>query len=101
VVVEVRQLGGALAAPDSDDAFCHRDAAYNLLTIGIGGQPGVVDHAAAVVKALDPWATGGACRTSAARRRPRPTTRHADPAAGGGPDYDPARVLALGRLLDA
>jgi hypothetical protein len=102
VVVEVRQLGGALAAPDSDDAFCHRDAAYNLLTIGIGGQPGVVDHAAAVVKALDTWATGGALPNfgsatpaeaydAATLTRLRAVVRK----------HDPARVLALGRLLDA
>ena len=103
VVVEVRQLGGAYATgTGSADAFCHRDAAYNLLTIGIGGQPGVADHAADVVKAVDPWATGGALPNfgsatpveaydTATLSRLRSVVR----------TYDPAGVIALGRLLDA
>jgi hypothetical protein len=103
VIVEVRQLGGALATGTvADDAFCHRDAAYNLLTVGIAGQPGVADHASDVVKAVDPWATGGALPNfgsaapavaydAATLTRLRSVVR----------TYDPAGVLALGRALDA
>ena len=101
VVVEVRQLGGALAAGVQDDAYCHRDAAFNLLTIGIGGQPGVADHAADVRKAVDRWAAGvlpnfgsaapAEAYDGATLARLRSVVR----------TYDPAGVLALGRLLDA
>ena len=103
VVVEVRQLGGALGTgTDAADAYCHRDAAYNVLTVGIGGQPGVCDHAADVVKALDPWSTGGVLPNFGSATpqeiydldtltRLRAVVRR----------YDPSRVLALGRLLEA
>jgi hypothetical protein len=103
VIVELRQLGGALAAgAEADDAFCHRDAAYNLLVIGIGGQPGVIDHAADVVKAVDPWSTGGVlpnfgAATPAENYDPATLTRLRAVVQ----KYDPAGVLALGRLLDA
>lgn len=62
-VVELRQLGGALAAsPRSDDAVAGRDAAYSLFAVSAP----VPDLFANVVPAfaqrlfgaLDPWATG-------------------------------------------
>ncbi len=60
VIVELRRLGGALARPAATaSAFCHRDVAYNLLTIGIPS-PGVPEHAAALTAALAPWSTGSA-----------------------------------------
>jgi hypothetical protein len=59
VLVEVRQMGGATArAGRHDSAFSSRGAAYSLLTVGIADVPGVEAHAAAVLRALDPW-TGG------------------------------------------
>jgi hypothetical protein len=55
----VRQMGGATArAGRHDSAFSSRGAAYSLLTVGIADVPGVEAHAAAVLRALDPW-TGG------------------------------------------
>lgn len=64
VIVEVRLLGGALARPGgAASAFCHRDAAYSLLTIGVLAPDiaaAVPAHAEQVTAALDPWATGGA-----------------------------------------
>jgi hypothetical protein len=59
IMVEVRQLGGAIAAGGTHpSAFCHRDAAFSLLAIGIGAPPvveAVVDHAARLIAAMAPW----------------------------------------------
>lgn len=61
VIVELRMLGGALArAPRHPSAFCHRDAAFALTTIGVPDPVGaVVAHAGTVIDAMAPWATGG------------------------------------------
>ena len=59
MLVEVRQLGGAFARRgEHQSAFSSRDAAYSLLIVGIAGVPGVEDHAAAILDAMEPW-TGG------------------------------------------
>ncbi len=59
VLVEVRQMGGAIAREgEHESAFSSRGAAYSVLTVGIPEVPGVEEHAAAVLEALDPW-TGG------------------------------------------
>ncbi len=56
ILVEVRQLGGAFSRPgEHPSAFASRDAAYSLLTVGIAEVPGVEDHAAAILSAMDPW----------------------------------------------
>ena len=63
VIVEIRQLGGAIAdGGGRPSAFCRRDAAFSLLTIGIAAPPArdaVVAHAAGVLEAMTPWSTGG------------------------------------------
>jgi hypothetical protein len=59
VLVEVRQMGGAIARPgEHESAFSSRGAAYSLLTVGIAGTPGVEAHASSILEALAPW-TGG------------------------------------------
>lgn len=62
-IVELRMLGGAMARERVHrSAFCHRDAAYALTTIGVLAPPTgdvVVGHAASLVAALAPWSTGG------------------------------------------
>lgn len=59
VLVEVRQMGGAIArGGEHPSAFSSRDIAYSLLVVGIAGVPGVEDHASAVLEAVRPW-TGG------------------------------------------
>jgi hypothetical protein len=59
VMVEVRQLGGALARPGlHDSALDHRDAPFTLLAVGIGGDPRVPQHARQLVEALAAWDTG-------------------------------------------
>jgi hypothetical protein len=63
-VVELRRLGGALARPATTaSAFCHRDAAYSLMVVGVLAPPvadAVPGHAAQVLDALRPWSTGAA-----------------------------------------
>jgi hypothetical protein len=62
VIVELRLLGGAVARPGRHaSAMCHRDAAYTLMTIGIGVPPvreATVAHAAQVLACVGPWSTG-------------------------------------------
>ena len=42
ILVEVRQMGGAVGRrEDQESAFCARDTAYSLLTVGLAGTPGV------------------------------------------------------------
>ena len=105
VLVEVRQMGGAVARPgEHESAFCSRGAAYAVLVVGIAGMPGVEGHAEGVVEALRPWAGGHRMPnfTFAARdyadaydaatlERLRNAVRH----------YDPLGVMAIGRALEA
>lgn len=59
ILVEVRQLGGAIArGGEHPSAFASREVAYSLLTVGIAEISGVEDHAAAILEAMRPW-TGG------------------------------------------
>lgn len=105
ILVEVRHLGGAIARPGQhDSAFCSRDAAYALLSVGIAGTPGVAEHGEAMLAALRPW--------SGPHRMPNFTFDSAD--LHGAYDertrarlreairvYDPNGVIAMGRVLRA
>jgi hypothetical protein len=64
VIVEIRQLGGALARPaEVPNAVAGRGAAYSLLAIGVLA-PGLEEVtpavSASIVGALSPWAAEGA-----------------------------------------
>lgn len=105
VLVEVRQMGGATARPGShESAFCSRDAAYALLTVGIAGTPGVEGHAAGVLEALSPWVGGHRMPnfTFAADQYvdayDEPTLARLRAAIRR---YDPLGVMAIGRSLRA
>ncbi|MGN7797623.1 FAD-binding oxidoreductase [Leifsonia sp. 22587] len=62
VIVELRQLGGAIACHAAPSAVSNRDAAYSILTIGIDA-PGIGEatraHSEGLLGALSPWLTGG------------------------------------------
>jgi hypothetical protein len=62
IVVELRQLGGAVAERGPEEgSLCGRDTACTLLTIGIAAGPATEatrTSAAGVAAALAPWATG-------------------------------------------
>jgi FAD/FMN-containing dehydrogenase len=64
VVVEIRQLGGALTAePAVPSAFSRRDVAFSLFSVGVAVPPvgdAVVAHGAALRAAMAPWAAKGA-----------------------------------------
>jgi len=103
ILVEVRQMGGATArGGDHESAFCARDTAYSLLTVGIAGTPGLESHSAAVLEAMSPW-TGG-------HRMPNFTFDPEDYADAYDEStqsrlrrairtYDPHGVMAIGRVL--
>ncbi len=105
VLVEVRQMGGAVARPGlHDSAFCSREAAFALLTVGIPDVPGVEEHAATVLRTMAPWV--------GAHRMPNftfesekyvdaydtPTIERLRTAIRR---YDPQGVMAIGRALGA
>ena len=61
LVVEVRQLGGAMRH-GADAAFVQRDAAFCVFAVGLAIPPlreAVTGHGRALVRALEPWSTGG------------------------------------------
>jgi FAD/FMN-containing dehydrogenase len=104
VLVEVRQMGGAIARPgEHESAFGSRDAAYALLLVGIAGIPGLEAHSESVLEAMSPWAGG--------HRMPN-FTFAAEDYVGAYDErilarlrrairaYDPDGVMAIGRALD-
>jgi hypothetical protein len=107
VMVELRQLGGALARPPAHpDVLCQRDGAYNLAVIGAMA-PSVADvvpaHGAAVRAALAPWATGGAQPNFAAGTGADRIARSYDPSTLAhltqlASRYDPADVFRVGQV---
>ncbi|GID27816.1 FAD-binding oxidoreductase [Paractinoplanes brasiliensis] len=107
VIVELRQLGGALAAPpEHPSALCHRDAAFSLNIIGVPVPPVaalITPHAAAIRAALSPWSTGGALPNMAAGTGADRIARSYDPATlerlmALAERYDPANVLRVGQV---
>jgi len=106
-IVELRQLGGALARPGAHrSAFCHRDAAFSLTVIG-APVPELVDavraHGAAVVNSLETWSTGGQFPNFAPATDPDRLARCYDEdtlywLAALGERYDPAGVLRIGQV---
>jgi FAD/FMN-containing dehydrogenase len=107
-IVELRLLGGALArTPRHASAFCHRDAAFSLLTIGVLAPeiaaivPG---HAAQVVRSVEPWSTGGALPNFAASDDPARLARCYDDDTRAwlgalAERHDPRGVLRVGQVV--
>jgi FAD/FMN-containing dehydrogenase len=108
VIVELRMLGGAFAREARHrSAFCHRNAAYSLATIGVPAPEiaaKVSDHAAAVVAAVAPWSTGGQMPNFApSYDTGRPARVYSEDTlhwlAALADRYDPAGVLATGQVI--
>jgi FAD/FMN-containing dehydrogenase len=107
-VVELRLLGGAYARPAAHaSAFCHRDAAFSLLAIGVLAPeiaaivPG---HAAQVVAAVEPWSTGGLLPNFTATSDPARLARCYDEATRTwlgtlAERHDPSGVLHVGQVV--
>lgn len=105
VIVELRMLGGAMARPPRHrSAFCHRDAAFTLTTIGVPmPELAVPEHSATVVAAMAPWSTGGQFPNFAPGADLARLTRCYDEdtlywLAALGERYDPAGVLRVGQV---
>ncbi|MEV4349805.1 FAD-binding oxidoreductase [Actinoplanes sp. NPDC049596] len=107
VIVELRHLGGALAAtPEHPSALCHRDAAFSLVTIGVLAPPvaaAVPAHAEQIRAALAPWTTGGALPNLGAGVGADRLARSYDPATLArltevAERYDPADVFRAGQV---
>ncbi|WP_157521352.1 FAD-binding oxidoreductase [Mycobacterium sp. ACS4331] len=107
VIVELRQLGGAFArAPRHRSAFCHRDAAFTLTTIGAPAPEiaeAVAAHADTVIAAAGQWSTGGQLPNFAPAADAARLARCYDEdtlyqLAALGERYDPAGVLRSGQV---
>lgn len=95
VVVEVRQLGGAVQrGGEEDGSFCGRDTAFSLVAIGIGAGPGVPAmeaSAEAITGALASWDTGRRLPNFTPTLDPRQVLRV----------YDEAVLLRLAAVIEA
>ncbi|PRY16053.1 nitroreductase/quinone reductase family protein [Kineococcus rhizosphaerae] len=107
LAVELRQLGGAVAAaPAHPSALCHRDAGFTVLTLGLA-LPGAPDAGAAgeaVLDALRDWSHPGALPNFAGGDDPARFARCYDDETRTrlrdlGDRYDRHRVLATGRVV--
>jgi hypothetical protein len=105
VIVEVRQLGGAVASGGAvPDAVSRRStAAYNLMTVGVPmpDPAPIVAHGLQVRAALAPWATGHALPNWAAGDSPERLARSYDAATlarltAVAEQYDPKAVFRVG-----
>ena len=104
---ELRLLGGAFARPARHrSAFCHRDAAFALTTIGAPVPElaeAVSAHARAVIGAVAPWSTGRQLPNFAPATDPARLARCYDEdtlyqLAALAERYDPAGVLRVGQV---
>ena len=95
VMVELRQLGGAMSGTARvPSAFCHRDAAFSLMVIGLAVPPlvaAVTAHGTALLQAMDGWTSPGGLPNFAPR----------DDAAWMQRTYDPAVLQRLRRISAA
>lgn len=105
VIVEVRQLGGAVARPGPHaSALDHRDAAFAVLVVGIAGDPQVPAHARQLVDALGEWSTGARLPNFSSTDDPAVFARCYTPATlarlrRAVAAYDPHGVIAQASLL--
>ena len=105
-IVELRQLGGAVARPgEHRSAFCHRAAGYSLFSSG-PAEPGLAavrDHGTRIREALSPWTRPGLLANFSASADPKVIGRCYDPDARYwleelGDHYDPDHVLDVGQV---
>lgn len=103
VMVEVRQVGGAVArGAEYQDAISARDLDYHLLLIGVPAVPGTAEHAEEVLAALAPWTAQLGMPNWAVRAEDYPATYDATTTArllDAIDHYDPQGVMSLGHAL--
>ena len=104
-IVELRQLGGAIAAaPLHASAYSHRDAAYSVFIAGAAGAAEVDRHAGHVLDGLAPWTYAGLLPNFSAGDDPAEIARCYDTEtrhwlAELGDHYDPGHVLHTGQVV--
>ena len=104
-VVELRLLGGALVRePLHRSAFCHRDAAFTLFTVGVPGDAPIEEHARGVGQAVAPWSTGRSLPNFASSADPERIARMYDEDTAHwlsalAEEHDPAGVLRVGPVV--
>jgi FAD/FMN-containing dehydrogenase len=104
VIVELRQMGGELAAtPAQPSALCHRDAAFNMFAVGVLPNDKVLAHGRRLREAMASWSTGGALpNISAATGEERIARSYDEVTLARLRDvvkrYDPAHVLRAGQV---
>jgi len=107
LMVEIRQLGGALAKePAVPSAVCHRDAAYCLELVGVLVPPlaeALAAHARVVAEAVAPWDTGGVLPNFGAHAGAEGVARCYDEVTLArltelAERYDPASLLRIGQV---
>ena len=107
VLVEIRRLGGAIArAPRHPSAFCHRDAEYSLIVVGVPlpDPTPVASHASGLVGAMQPWAHEGLLANFSASSDPERIARCYDAETlhwlgALAAQHDPAGVLRSGQVV--
>jgi hypothetical protein len=104
LLVELRQLGGAIARfPARASAFSHRDGAFSLVALG-PADDGAAEHAAGLLAALAPWSADRGLATFGRDESPAALARVYDPGtlrrlSTLAAHYDPHRILAGARGL--
>jgi hypothetical protein len=107
-IVELRLLGGAIGRETGEkSAYCHRDAAFSVLAIGVlvpeiaAAIPG---HGAALIEALEPWSTGGKLPNFGPSADPAAIAKAYDEdtvawLSALGDQHDPDGVLRVGQVV--
>jgi hypothetical protein len=107
-VVELRLLGGAMGREaEQKSAFCHRDAAFSVLAIGVLAPPvaaAIPGHGAALIEALEPWSTGGRLPNFGPSADPAAIAKAYDEdtvawLSALGDQHDPDGVLRIGQVV--
>jgi hypothetical protein len=106
-LVELRQLGGALARePRHRSAVCHRDAAYSLFMSGVPatGADAIETQARQILVAMSDWTAEGLLANFAASADPDVIARCYDGPTlrqlrALGAQYDPEQTLNTGQVV--
>ena len=107
-IVELRLLGGAIGRQtEQKSAYCHREAAFSVLAIGVLAPPlaaAIPGHGTALLEALTPWSTGGKLPNFGPSADPQAIAEAYDEdtvawLSALGDQHDPDGVLRVGQVV--